>query len=177
MIYSLGERRIETCGEEFFVAPTASVIGRVRLGRWASVWFSAVLRGDTDWIDIGDGSNVQDGSILHTDAGTPLRVGRNVTIGHAAVLHTCQIGDRSLIANRAMILDGASVGENTIVAAGAVVLPGKSIPSGVVAMGSPAAVVRELTDKDRKLVNDAAEHYQVRARLYREQFVIDTRFA
>jgi carbonic anhydrase/acetyltransferase-like protein (isoleucine patch superfamily) len=92
MIYSLGERRIETCGEEFFVAPTAAVIGTVRLGRWASVWFSAVLRGDTDWIDIGDGSNVQDGSILHTDAGTPLRVGRNVTIGHGALLHTCRIG-------------------------------------------------------------------------------------
>src|ERR1700761_7464747 len=110
MIYSLGDRRIETCGEEFFVAPTASVIGTVRIGRWASVWFSAVLRGDNDWIDIGDGSNVQDGSILHTDSGTPLRIGKDVTIGHAVLLHACQIGDRSLVANRSMVLDGASVG-------------------------------------------------------------------
>ena len=175
MIYGLGDRRFEACGEEFFVAPTAAVIGTVRLGRWASVWFSAVLRGDNDWIEIGDGSNVQDGSILHTDFGAPLRVGRDVTIGHAVLLHACQVGDRSLIANRAMILDGASVGEDSIVAAGAVVLPGKTIPSGVVVMGSPAVVVRELTDKDRKLLDDGAEHYQERARQYRQQFTIDPR--
>ncbi len=169
MIYSLANRRIETQGEDYFVAPSADVIGSVRLGRWASVWFNAVLRGDNDWIEIGDGTNVQDGTVMHTDSGTPLIVGANTTIGHKAFLHACQVGHHSLIANGAMILDGAKIGNYSIVAAGAFVPPRRTIPDGVVVMGNPAQVVREISDKDRHLLQHAAEHYIENAQRYRRE--------
>ena len=126
MIYTLGERRLETADDEWYVAPGAQVIGSVRLGSGASVWFNSVLRGDSDWIVIGDGTNIQDGSVIHTDPGEPTLVGRNVTVGHVAFLHGCTIGDGSLIANGARVLDGARIGERCIVAAGALVPPRKN---------------------------------------------------
>ena len=169
MIYSLGERRIETVGDEYFVAPSADVIGTVRLGRWASVWFNAVLRGDNDWIELGDGTNVQDGCVLHTDTGVPLVIGPNCTVGHKAFLHACTVGEGSLIANGAMLLDGVKVGSYSIVAAGAFVPPRKTIPDGVVVMGSPARVVREITEKDRYLLVESAALYQRNAKRYRAQ--------
>lgn len=169
MIYTLGERRIETLGDDYFVAPSADVIGTVRLGRWASVWFNAVLRGDNDWIELGEGTNVQDGSVLHTDTGFPLVVGANCTVGHKAFLHACTVGDNSLIANGAMVLDGAKIGSFTIVAAGAFVPPRKTIPDGVVVMGSPAQVVRELTDRDRAYITAGAQHYRDNAKRYRKE--------
>lgn len=169
MIYTLGERRIETLGEDYFVAPSADVIGTVRLGRWASVWFNAVLRGDNDWIELGDGTNVQDGSVLHTDDGIPLVIGANCTVGHRAFLHACTVGENSLIANGAMVLDGAKIGSFTIVAAGAFVPPRKVIPDGVVVMGSPAQVVRELTDRDRAYIAGGAQHYRDNAQRYRRE--------
>jgi carbonic anhydrase/acetyltransferase-like protein (isoleucine patch superfamily) len=169
MIYSLGDRHIETVGDEYFVAPSADVIGTVRLGRWASVWFNAVLRGDNDWIELGDGTNVQDGCVLHTDTGVPLVIGPNCTVGHKAFLHACTVGECSLIANGAMLLDGVKVGSYSIVAAGAFVPPRKTIPDGVVVMGSPARVVREITEKDRYLLVESAALYQRNARRYRAQ--------
>jgi carbonic anhydrase/acetyltransferase-like protein (isoleucine patch superfamily) len=175
MIYSIDERRIETSGDEYFAAPSADLIGSVRLGRWASVWFNAVLRGDNDWIELGDGTNVQDGSVLHTDTGIPLVIGANSTIGHRAFLHACTVGENSLIANGAMILDGAKIGSFSIVAAGAFVPPRKIIPDGVVVMGSPAQVVRELTDRDRAMVVAGAKHYQENAKRYRAELRQDTR--
>jgi carbonic anhydrase/acetyltransferase-like protein (isoleucine patch superfamily) len=171
MIYSLGERRIATIGEEYFVAPSADVIGTVRLGRWASVWFGAVLRGDSDWIEIGDGSNVQDGSIMHTDPGEPLVIGANCTIGHKAFLHTCTVGESSMIGNGAMVLDGAKVGSYSIVAAGAFVPPRKTVPDGVVVMGSPAKVVREISDRDREMLIQTPRHYVANAQRYRRELV------
>ena len=171
MIYTLGERRIETVGEDYFVAPSADVIGTVRLGRWASVWFNAVIRGDNDWIELGDGTNVQDGSVLHTDEGFPLIVGANCTVGHRAFLHACTVGANSLIANGAMVLDGAKIGSFTIVAAGAFVPPRKTIPDGVVVMGSPAQVVRELTDRDRAAITSGVQHYQDNAKRYRKELI------
>jgi carbonic anhydrase/acetyltransferase-like protein (isoleucine patch superfamily) len=169
MIYTLGERRIETVGDEYYIAPSADVIGTVRLGRWASVWFGAVLRGDNDWIEIGEGTNVQDGTIMHTDAGIPLVVGPNCTIGHRAFLHACTVGEHSMIANGAMVLDGAKIGSYTVVAAGAFVPPRKVIPDGVVVMGSPAQVVREITDKDRAMLERGASHYIENAKRFRAQ--------
>jgi carbonic anhydrase/acetyltransferase-like protein (isoleucine patch superfamily) len=169
MIYTLGERCIATIGEEYFVAPSADVIGTVRLGRWASVWFGAVLRGDCDWIEIGDGTNVQDGSIMHTDPGEPLVVGANCTIGHKAFLHTCTVGESSMIANGAMVMDGAKIGSYSIVAAGAFVPPRKTVPDGVVVMGSPAKVVREITDKDREMLIHASRHYVENAQRFRRE--------
>jgi carbonic anhydrase/acetyltransferase-like protein (isoleucine patch superfamily) len=175
MIYSLGERRIETVGDEFYVAPSADVIGSVRLGRWASVWFNAVLRGDSDWIEIGDGTNVQDGSVLHTDPGQPLIVGPHCTLGHQVFLHTCTVGECTLIGNGAIVMDRAVIGSHTIVAAGSFVPPGKTIPSGVVVMGSPAKVVRELSDKDREMIERAATEYQKNAQRYRRELKAENR--
>jgi carbonic anhydrase/acetyltransferase-like protein (isoleucine patch superfamily) len=171
VIYTLGERRIATSGEDYFVAPSADVIGTVRLGRWSSVWFNAVLRGDYDWIELGDGTNVQDGTVMHTDTGQPLVIGSNCTIGHKAFLHACTVGDFSMIANGAMILDGAHVGSYSIVAAGAFVPPRKVIPDGVVVMGSPAKVAREITDKDRQMLLGAAQHYVENAQRYRRDLI------
>ena len=173
MIYSLGERRVATHGDDYFVAPSADVIGTVRLGQWASVWFNAVLRGDNDWIELGEGTNVQDGSVLHTDQGTPLILGANCTVGHKAFLHACVVGSHSMIANGAMVLDGARIGSYSVVAAGAFVPPRKTVPDGVVVMGNPAKVVREITDRDRQMLVGAAQHYRDNARRYRQELKRD----
>ena len=172
MLYSLCERRPLTIGEEYYVAPSADVIGSVRLGRWASVWFSAVLRGDDEWIELGDGTNVQDGSVMHSDPGSPLILGANCTVGHKALLHSCTVGDYSMVANGAMVLDGAKIGSHTIIAAGAFVPPRKVIPSGVVVMGSPAQVVREITDKDRTMLARTALHYQQNGQRFRRELKV-----
>jgi carbonic anhydrase/acetyltransferase-like protein (isoleucine patch superfamily) len=131
------------------------------------VWFGAILRGDTEWIELGDGSNVQDGAVMHTDFGAPLIVGRDVTIGHMVLLHTCSVGDGCLIANGAVVLDHAVIGSNTIVAAGALVPPRKIIPSGVVVMGSPATIVREITDDDMGMIRRGSQHYVRNAQSFR----------
>ncbi|HEU4529681.1 MAG TPA: gamma carbonic anhydrase family protein [Steroidobacteraceae bacterium] len=169
MIYTLGERRLETRSTEFYVAPSAQLIGSVRLGHQASIWFNAVLRGDNDWIEIGDGSNVQDGTVIHVDPGFPVLVGSNATVGHMAFLHSCTVGDEAMIANGAIVLDRARIGRHSIVAAGALVPPDKVIPDGVIVMGSPAKVVREVTDEDRQRIAHAADVYRKRARQYRAQ--------
>ena len=128
-----------------WVADSAEVIGRVTLAENASVWYGAVLRGDNDHITIGPDSNVQDGSVLHTDHGKPLLLGRGVTIGHQVVLHGCTVGDYSLVGIQSVILNGARIGRNSIVGAGSLVTEGKAFPDGVLIVGSPAKVVRELT--------------------------------
>ena len=150
-----------------FVAPEATLIGRVRLGERASIWFGAVLRGDNDVISIGAGSNVQDGAVLHTDPGFPLQVGADVTVGHQAMLHGCAIGDGSLIGIQAVLLNGVVVGRHCIVAAGALVTEGKTFPDRVLIMGTPARVVRELSDEDLRLVRYASASYVSRIAVYR----------
>ena len=141
----------------FWVAPDAVVIGKVKLERNASVWFGAVLRGDNDLIVIGENSNVQDGAVLHTDAGLPLTVGRNCTIGHRAILHGCTIGDNTLIGMGATILNGARIGGNCLIGANALVTEGKVIPDNSLVMGAPAKVVRVLdTEAVAKLAASAA---------------------
>ncbi|MGO9717000.1 MAG: gamma carbonic anhydrase family protein, partial [Steroidobacteraceae bacterium] len=114
VIYVLGEKRIQTAGDDYYVAPGASVIGNVRFGAGASVWFNCVLRGDSDWIILGDRTNVQDGTVIHADEGEPVTLGRNVSVGHKALLHGCTVGDSTLIANGAMILDRASIGRRCL---------------------------------------------------------------
>lgn len=166
MIHIIGDR-VPDISSEAWVAPSADVIGTVRLAAGASVWFNAVLRGDNDWIEIGEGSNVQDGSVLHTDPGIPLVVGAGVTIGHKVLLHACTIGAGSLVGNGAIVLDGAVIGRGCVVAAGALVPPGRVIPDGVVVMGSPAQVARELKEEDRLRILRGAEVYRDRSTLYR----------
>lgn len=175
MIYALGERRMESAGDAWYVAPGAQVIGTVRLGRDASVWFGAVVRGDNDWIEIGDATNVQDGTIIHTDEGAPTHIGRGVTIGHRALLHSCTVGDESMIANGAMVLDGARIGRHCIIAAGALVPPGREIPAGSMVMGAPGRIVRQLGERELALIAHASAHYVTRAQLYREALRVDPR--
>lgn len=158
MIYDYEDRKLEAAGH-YFVAPSADVIGSVRLGHNASVWFGAVLRGDNDWIVVGDGSNVQDGTIIHTDPGEPCVIGKQVTIGHGVLLHGCTIGDGALIGNRAIVLDGAVIGANCLIAAGALITPGMQVPEGSVVMGAPGKVVRQVADKDVQRMTRGCQAY------------------
>lgn len=145
--------------DEYWIAPTASVIGKVLLKKNASIWFGAVLRGDNETLVIGEDSNVQDNAVLHTDAGVPLEIGREVTVGHRAMIHGARVGDRSLIGIGAVLLNGASIGCNCIIGAGALVTEGKTIPDDSLALGAPARVVRQVTERERAMLALSALHY------------------
>ena len=149
--------------DDVFVAPDANVIGRVRIGTKASVWFGCTIRGDNEQIEIGSGSNVQENSVFHTDLGFPLTIGENVTIGHKVMLHGCTIGDNSLIGMGATILNGAKIGKNCLIGAGALVTEGKNIPDGSMVLGAPGKVVRELDEATIKGLHASAVHYQQNA--------------
>ncbi len=145
--------------EEAFVAPEATVIGRVTIGKAASVWPEAVVRGDMNYITIGEGTSVQDGCVLHNTFESPLIIGSYVTIGHDVVLHACTVEDESLIGMGAIVLDGATIPKHSIVAAGSVVTPGKSFPEGSMIMGSPAKVVRALSEEEIRGLRQHAQGY------------------
>jgi carbonic anhydrase/acetyltransferase-like protein (isoleucine patch superfamily) len=149
-----------------WVAESASLIGRVELAEGASVWWGVVMRGDNEWIRIGRGSNVQDGSILHTDIGFEMVLGENVTIGHQVMLHGCHIGDGSLVGIQSVIMNGAKIGRNCLVGAGSLVTEGKEFPDGSLIMGTPAKVVRPLTPEQIEHLNQNARSYQANARRY-----------
>ena len=168
MIHALGDRSPVFEGEGHFVADNATLIGTVRLRDCASVWYNCVLRGDNDWIDIGERSNIQDGSVLHTDPGIELIVGNDVTVGHKAMLHGCTIGDESLIGIGATILNGARIGRHSIVGAHALITENKEFPDGVMLLGAPARVARELTDEEIGLIRRSADHYAQNAARYLE---------
>lgn len=167
-VYRLGDAvpRIDATA---WVAETATVIGRVALEPGASVWYGAVLRGDNDWITVGRDSNVQDGSVLHTDAGIPLVIGERVTIGHKVVLHGCTIGDGSLVGMGAVLLNGARIGAGCIVGAGALVTEGKEFADGSLIVGAPARVVRTLTPEQSGRLALSAAHYVNNAARHRDQ--------
>ncbi|WP_278438633.1 gamma carbonic anhydrase family protein [Pseudomonas oryzihabitans] len=168
MKYRLGEQRVEAHPHSW-VAPTAAVIGKVRLDEGASVWFGAVLRGDNELIHIGPDSNVQDGAVLHTDPGSPLTLGRGVTVGHQAMLHGCEIGDGSLIGIHAVVLNGARIGRNCLVGANALVTENAVIPDGSLVLGSPAKVVRTLSEAQQAQLAANAQVYVANARRYLEE--------
>jgi carbonic anhydrase/acetyltransferase-like protein (isoleucine patch superfamily) len=142
-----------------WVADSADVMGRVHLSELCSVWFGAVLRGDTEWLTLGRGSNAQDGSVLHSDAGFPLTIGEHVTIGHQVMLHGCTVGDGSLIGIQAVVLNGAVIGRNCLVGAGSLVTEGKTFPDGSLIVGSPARVIRPLTPQQIAGLAASAQHY------------------
>ncbi|MGC1302484.1 MAG: gamma carbonic anhydrase family protein [Caulobacteraceae bacterium] len=159
-LYSLDGVEIETPADgAWWVAPGAVLIGRVILRRNASVWFNAVLRGDNEPIEIGENSNVQDGAVLHTDPGSPLTIGRDVTVGHLAMLHGCEIGDGSLIGIGAVVLNGARIGKGCLIGAKALIGEGKEIPDGSMVLGAPGRVVRELDEAARERLAMGAQHY------------------
>ncbi|ODU60862.1 MAG: gamma carbonic anhydrase family protein [Comamonadaceae bacterium SCN 68-20] len=150
-----------------WVADSAQVMGNVTLGEDASVWFGTVVRGDTESIAIGAGSNVQDASVLHADFGKPLVIGERVTVGHQVMLHGCTIGDESLIGIGAVVLNGARIGKNCLVGAGALVTEGKEFPDGSMILGSPAKAVRQLTPEQIEGLRLSARHYVDNARRFR----------
>jgi carbonic anhydrase/acetyltransferase-like protein (isoleucine patch superfamily) len=162
-IYSLDGVRPELPDSgNYFIAPDAVLIGRVKLEENASVWFTAVLRGDNELITVGQGSNVQDGCVLHTDPGFPLTIGAGCTIGHRVVLHGCTIGENSLIGMGAVLLNGAKVGRNSIVGAGALITEGKEFPDNSLLVGAPARAIRTLDEKAAQMLKLAARVYQER---------------
>ncbi|MEO6699625.1 MAG: gamma carbonic anhydrase family protein [Paraperlucidibaca sp.] len=168
MKYQLGERRVEADGEHW-VADNATVIGSVRLCERSSVWFNAVVRGDCDQITIGENSNIQDGAVLHTDYGFPLVVGRDVTVGHQAMLHGCTIGDGSLVGIGAVILNGAKIGKGCVIGANALIGEGKEIPDYSLVVGSPGRVIREVPEVQRQMLLLSAQHYVENARRFRDE--------
>ncbi|MFZ2389388.1 MAG: gamma carbonic anhydrase family protein [Polaromonas sp.] len=150
-----------------WVAGSAQVMGNVSLAEDSSVWFGVVIRGDTDTITVGQGSNIQDNSVLHADHGMPLSIGANVTVGHQVMLHGCTIGDGSLIGIQAVVLNGAKIGKNCLVGAGALVTEGKEFPDGCMILGSPAKAVRQLSPEQIEGLKMSAQHYIDNARRYK----------
>jgi carbonic anhydrase/acetyltransferase-like protein (isoleucine patch superfamily) len=170
-IYSLTDKQ-PVVGKNAWVAPNATVIGDVILGDNSSIWWNAVLRGDTDQLRVGGNSNIQDGSVLHTDAGIQLTIGANVTVGHLVMLHGCTIGDGSLVGIKSVILNHAVIGENCLIGANSLIPEGKVIPPRSLVMGSPGKVVRELTNEEVTRLVQSAQHYVANARRYREQLTL-----
>jgi carbonic anhydrase/acetyltransferase-like protein (isoleucine patch superfamily) len=166
MLYELDGVGVRAEGEHW-VADSAVVVGNVLLKQNASVWFNAVIRGDNELITIGEGSNVQDGSVLHTDPGCPLTIGSHVTVGHKVMLHGCEIGEGSLIGINAVVLNGAKIGKNCIVGANALITEGKEIPDNSMVMGSPGKVVKTLTDEQAAGIRVGAAHYVENARRFK----------
>ena len=166
-IYELDGERPEFPGEgQYWVADSATLIGRVRLKPEASVWFGAVLRGDNEWIELGERSQIQDNATLHTDPGFPLAIGSNCVIGHNVILHGCTVGDNSLIGMGAILLNGARIGKNSLVGAGAVITEGKTFPDNSLIIGAPARVIRTLDDKAAAMIRGGADIYVRRWKQY-----------
>jgi carbonic anhydrase/acetyltransferase-like protein (isoleucine patch superfamily) len=167
-IFSLGERKVVLSGD-CFVADNATVVGSVVIHDQASLWFNVVARGDNDVITIGERSNIQDGAVLHADPGIPLTLGKNVSVGHKAMLHGCTVGDGALVGIDAVVMNHAVIGRGSLIGAGALVTEGKNIPEGVLVLGSPAKVIRELTPEEKDGLLKIAESYVQRSKLFREQ--------
>lgn len=168
-LYSIADRRVELRGPHHYIAPGAQVAGSIVLENNVSIWFNVVIRADNDLVHIGEETNIQDGAVLHCDPGFPLTLGKRVTVGHKAMLHGCTIGDGSLIGINSVILNGAKIGAGSLVGANSLVPEGKEIPPGVLAIGSPAKVVRELTPQQQAGLLEAAAGYVSRARLFQEK--------
>ena len=166
-IYELDGAKPEFPGEgDYWIAETATLIGRVRLMRHSSVWFGAVLRGDNEWIELGERSQIQDNATLHTDPGFPLVIGTNCVIGHNVILHGCTIGDESLVGMGAIMLNGSKIGKNCLVGASAVVTEGKEFPDHSLIVGAPARAIRTLDDKARQMILSGADIYVRRSQEY-----------
>lgn len=168
MIYQLGDLQVNFEGSDHFIAESASVIGDVSIAEGCSIWFGAVVRGDDGPIRIGARTNVQDGAVLHTDPGLTLNIGQDVTIGHQAMLHGCEVGEGSLIGIQSVVLNRALIGKECLIGAKTLVPEGMAIPDGVLVLGSPAKIRRELTKEERQLLRKSAGLYAQKAQKYRQ---------
>ncbi|MDE2430135.1 MAG: gamma carbonic anhydrase family protein [Burkholderiales bacterium] len=167
-IYQLGDIAPDIDASAY-ITDSANIIGKVRIEAQASIWFDVTIRGDNELITVSENSNIQEGCILHTDPGYPLTVGKNVTVGHQAMLHGCTIGEGSLVGIQAVILNGAKIGKNCLVGAGALVTEGKEFPDNSLIIGSPAKVARQLTEQDMAGMRRNTETYAQRAQVYKTQ--------
>lgn len=173
MRYALDGTGPQTDGEDWWVAPSAAVIGNVKLERNASIWWNAVIRGDNELITIGENSNVQDGCVLHTDPGFPLTIGKNVTVGHLVMLHGCIIGDGSLIGIGSVILNNTKIGRSCLIAAKTMLGEGKEIPDNSLVMGAPGKVVRQITREQAAGMAAGAQHYVDNWRRYKNGLAVE----
>jgi len=169
-IFAYGDKK-PVLHETVFIAPGARIIGRVVIGAYSSVWYNVVMRGDVDDIQIGSGTNIQDGAVLHEDGGYPLVIGDNVTVGHNATLHGCHVGDGVVVGMGAVVLSGAQIGAHSVIGAGSLVPGGKEIPPHVLVMGSPAEAGRQLTPEDIEIFGKMAHHYRNRASYHQGEAV------
>ena len=167
-LYSIGERRVELVGDHHYIAHDATLVGSITLHADVNVWFKVVIRADNDQITIGEGCNIQDGSVLHVDPGYPMKLGRNVSVGHKVMLHGCTIGEGSLIGINSVIMNGAKIGSGTLIGANTLVAEGKEIPDGVLVLGSPGKIVRELKQEEKDYLLSIARGYVERSRLYKK---------
>jgi carbonic anhydrase/acetyltransferase-like protein (isoleucine patch superfamily) len=165
-LFSIGDRRPELRGAHHFVAPDATLVGTVVLENDTSVWFRVVIRAENDRVRVGEGTNVQDGSVLHVDPGYPLTLGRLVTVGHSVMLHGCTVGDGSLIGIHSVVMNGARIGKGSLVGANTLIPEGKEIPEGVLVLGSPGKVVRDLKKDEREHLLEMARGYVERSKWY-----------
>jgi carbonic anhydrase/acetyltransferase-like protein (isoleucine patch superfamily) len=166
-LFAIGERRVQLLGEHHYIAHDATLVGDVTLHNDVSIWFQVVIRAENDRIAIGEGCNVQDGSVLHVDPGFPMTLGNQVSIGHKVMLHGCTVGDGSLIGINSVIMNGARIGKGTLVGANTLIAEGKEIPDGVLVLGSPGKVVRELKPEERERLLKVASGYVERGRFYK----------
>lgn len=169
MKYQFEERKVVAQGD-YWIAPDAIVIGSVVLGPNVSIWFGCVVRGDNETITIGENSQIQDGCVLHCDEGIPITIGKNVSVGHMAMLHGCTIGDGTLVGIKSVILNGAKVGRNCLIGANSMVTERKQIPDGSLVMGSPGKVVRPLSPEEIRFVSTAYDHYVEKFKSYKKGF-------
>jgi carbonic anhydrase/acetyltransferase-like protein (isoleucine patch superfamily) len=167
-LYSIGERRVALRGSGHYIAPDASVIGSVTLEQDANIWFKVVIRADNDQVMIGEATNVQDGSVLHVDPGYPMTLGKRVTIGHKVMLHGCTIGDGALVGINSVVMNGAKIGKSSLIGANTLIAEGKEIPDGVLVLGSPGKIVRELKQEEKDYLLKIAAGYVERSRFYRD---------
>ena len=167
MIYDF-EKNVPEIHPDAWVASNATIIGKVKLEKNSSIWFNAVLRGDIELITIGENSNIQDGSVLHTDPGYPLTLGKGVTVGHLVMLHGCQISDNSLIGIGSIILNNAKIGKNCIIGANTLITENKTIPDNSLVVGSPGRVLRKVTDEEIKSIIENGQHYVQNSKKYKK---------
>jgi carbonic anhydrase/acetyltransferase-like protein (isoleucine patch superfamily) len=165
-LYSIGERRVTLVGKDHFVAPDATLVGDITLAAAVSIWFQVVIRAENDRIAIGEGSNIQDGSVLHVDPGYPLTIGRNVSVGHKVMLHGCTVGEGSLVGINSVVMNGAKIGKGVLIGANTLIAEGKEIPDGVLVIGSPGRVVRELKQEQKDYLLKVARGYVERGKYY-----------
>ena len=167
-LFSIGERRVQLRGASHYVAYDATLVGDITLENDVSVWFKVVIRADNDQVTIGEGSNIQDGSVLHVDPGYPMHLASRVTVGHKVMLHGCSVGEGTLIGINSVVMNGARIGRNSLIGANTLIAEGKEIPDGVLVLGSPGKVVRELRQEEKDFLLKIAQGYVERSRFYKE---------